>query len=92
MSRPAARQGDPTTHGGAITSGSPRVLIGGRPAASVGDTHACPVAGHVGGPITTGSANVLVVGRPAARQGDVATCNGPPDSIAAGDLTVLVGG
>lgn len=96
MSRPAARQGDPTAHGGAITGGFPQVLIGGRPAARVGDMHSCPmttgVVPHVGGPITTGSATVLIGGQPAARQGDTATCNGPPDSIAAGCPTVLIGG
>ena len=37
MSRPAARQGDSTAHGGVITSGCPTVLIGGQPAARLGD-------------------------------------------------------
>lgn len=99
MSRPAARQGDPTVHGGVITAGCPTVLIGGMPAARQGDMHTCPMATpgtppvpHVGGPITMGSATVLIGGMPAARQGDMATCTGPPDSIAAGCPTVLIGG
>ena len=97
MSRPAARQGDPTTHGGVVTGGLPTVLIGGQPAARVGDAHTCPLvnpggAAHVGGPITTGSATVLIGGQPAARQGDTATCSGPSDSIAVGCPTVLIGG
>ncbi len=97
MSRPAARQGDPTTHGGVITGGSPQVLIGGQPAARMGDSHSCPAANpggapHVGGPITTGSTTVLIGGQPAARQGDAAACSGPPDSIAGGCPTVLIGG
>ncbi|MHB1295092.1 MAG: PAAR domain-containing protein [Anaerolineae bacterium] len=99
MSPAAARQGDPTTHGGAIVSGCPTVLIGGQPAARMGDMHTCPQvtpgtppAPHVGGPITLGSATVLIGGQPAARQGEMATCVGPPDSIAMGCPTVLVGG
>ncbi len=99
MSMPAARQGDPTVHGGVITAGCPTVLIGGMPAARVGDMHTCPMVTpgtppipHVGGPITMGSATVMIGGMPAARQGDMATCTGPPDSIAMGCPTVLIGG
>lgn len=96
MSRPAARQGDPSAHGGVITVGFPQVLIGGQPAARMGDMHTCPVTDgpkpHVGGPIATGSATVLIGGQPAARQGDTATCTGPPDTIVAGEPTVLIGG
>lgn len=99
MSRPAARMGDATAHGGVITVGYPQVLIGGQPAARLGDMHTCPMVTpgtppvpHVGGPIATGSATVLIGGQPAARVGDTATCVGPPDSIVAGCPTVLIGG
>jgi uncharacterized Zn-binding protein involved in type VI secretion len=99
MSRPAARVGDATAHGGVITVGYPQVLIGGQPAARLGDMHTCPMVTpgtppvpHVGGPIATGSATVLIGGQPAARVGDTATCVGPPDSIVAGCPTVLIGG
>jgi len=99
MSKPAARMGDPTAHGGSIVAGFPTVLIGGQPAARLGDMHVCPLATpgtppipHVGGPITLGSVTVLIGGQPAARMGDMATCVGPPDSIAAGCPTVLIGG
>jgi uncharacterized Zn-binding protein involved in type VI secretion len=96
MSQPAARQGDPSAHGGVITIGFPQVLICGQPAARLGDMHTCPLSDgpkpHVGGPITTGSATVLIGGQPAARQGDMATCTGPPDTIAMGCPTVLIGG
>lgn len=97
MSKPAARVGDPTVHGGIIIPpGAPTVLIGGQPAARVGDMHTCPlvngVVPHVGGPITVGSATVFIAGLPAARAGDVATCTGPPDAIAIGCPTVLIGG
>jgi len=99
MSQPAARQGDPTAHGGVITVGYPQVLIGGQPAARLGDMHTCPMVTpgtppvpHVGGPVIGGSATVLIGGQPAARVGDMATCTGPPDSIVAGCATVLIGG
>ena len=95
MSQPAARMGDPTVHGGIITVGCPTVLIGGQPAARVGDMHTCPMVTvlvpHVGGPIATGSATVLIGGMPAARVGDVVTCVGPPDAVAMGCPTVLIG-
>lgn len=96
MSKPAARMGDTTAHGGTIVVGAPNVLIGGMPAARLTDMHVCPmVTGlvpHVGGPIALGSATVLIGGMPAARMGDMLTCVGPPDTIMAGEPTVLIGG
>ena len=100
MGQPAARVGDPTAHGGTIgPPGCPTVLIGGMPAARVGDMHICPMVTpgvppvpHVGGPILPpGSVTVLIGGMPAARMGDMATCTGPPDSIVMGCPTVLIG-
>ena len=98
MGKPAARLGDSTAHGGVITVGCPTVLIGGAPAARVGDMHVCPMVNpgtppppHVGGPISLGSAGVMIGGMPAARMGDMATCSGPPDSIVMGCPTVLIG-
>jgi uncharacterized Zn-binding protein involved in type VI secretion len=88
--------GDPTAHGGTIVLGLPTVLIGGMPAARLGDMHVCPmvtgVVPHVGGPISLGSATVLIGGQPAARMGDLAVCTGPPDTIMNGCPTVLIGG
>jgi uncharacterized Zn-binding protein involved in type VI secretion len=99
MSGPAARMGDPTAHGGVISTGFAQVLIAGQPAARMGDMHTCPQVTpgvppvpHAGGPIATGSATVLIGGQPAARVGDTATCVGPPDSILSGCPTVLIGG
>jgi uncharacterized Zn-binding protein involved in type VI secretion len=99
MTKPAARLGDPTVHGGTIVAGFPTVLIGGMPAARLTDMHVCPMVTpgvppvpHVGGPITLGSATVLIGNLPAARMGDMATCTGPPDMIASGCMTVLIGG
>mgnify|MGYP003573209915 FL=1 len=96
MSKPAARMGDPTAHGGTIVLGLPTVLIGGKPAARMTDLHVCPMFNgpvpHVGGPIVLGSATVLIGGLPAARMGDMATCVGPPDTIVMGAPNVLIGG
>lgn len=92
---PAARIGDSTVHGGVITVGEVTVLIGGQPAARVTDMHTCPmVTGtvpHVGGPIAKGCTSVLIGPMLAARIGDMATCTGPPDTIATGEMTVLIG-
>jgi uncharacterized Zn-binding protein involved in type VI secretion len=99
MANAAARMGDTTAHGGAITAGCPTVLIGGQPAARAGDMHTCPLVTpgvppipHVGGPIILGSTTVLIGGQPAARIGDMVTCSGPPDAIVSGCVTVLIGG
>jgi uncharacterized Zn-binding protein involved in type VI secretion len=96
MSKPAARMGDPTAHGGMIVAGFPTVLIGGQPAARLTDMHVCPMftglVPHVGGPISLGSATVLIGNMPAARMGDMAVCAGPPDTIVSGCPTVLIGG
>jgi uncharacterized Zn-binding protein involved in type VI secretion len=91
--------GDTTAHGGSITLGFPQVLIGGLPAARLGDMHVCPLTTpgtppvpHVGGPVIMGSTTVLIGGQPAARLGDTATCVGPPDTIVLGCMTVMIGG
>jgi uncharacterized Zn-binding protein involved in type VI secretion len=91
---PAARVTDPTGHPGMISGpGVPNVLIGGLPAAVVGDLHACampPLAGpHPPTPIVKGSATVLIGGRPAARMGDLTGCGAP---IIMGMPTVQIGG
>jgi uncharacterized Zn-binding protein involved in type VI secretion len=99
MGQPAARMGDSMSHGGTIAAGCPTVLIGGAPAARLTDMHVCPMQTpalppipHVGGPILgPGSPTVLIGGMPAARMGDTAVCVGPPDSIVAGCMTVLIG-
>jgi uncharacterized Zn-binding protein involved in type VI secretion len=94
---PAARVGDVTAHGGTIVGpGAPNVLIGGLPAALVGDMHACPLVDavpHVGGPVLPpGALTVLISGRPAAVMGGLCTCTGPPDTVVLGAMNVLVGG
>jgi len=97
--KPAARVGDQTAHGGVITGpGVPTVMIGGMPAAVMGDQHTCPMVNptpaanpHVGGPIMATGATVLIGGKPAARLGDTAVCQGPPSTIILGCMTVLIG-
>ena len=100
MGQPAARVGDmhlcpmvtpglpPIPHvGGPISGpGCPTVLIGGMPAAVVGDMCVC-----VGPPdtIAKGSATVLIGGKPAARVGDMTAHGGniPPPGMP----TVMIG-
>ncbi len=95
----AARMGDLCSHGGAVLTGFPLVLIENRPAARVSDMHLCPVVTttpvpipHVGGPILPpGAISVLIGGLPAARVGDWAMCVGPIDTIFAGAVKTLIG-
>jgi uncharacterized Zn-binding protein involved in type VI secretion len=98
MGLPAARVGDTTSHGTPLSPGPgcATVLIASQPAwRATSDTHTCPlvtgVVPHVGGTVVVGSLTVLIGGLPAARQGDVIVEAGPPNSIAAGATTVLVG-
>lgn len=90
----AARVTDPTGHPGTITGpGVATVLIGGLPAAVLGDLHACamptPAGPHPPSPISKGSATVFIGGRPAARMGDIVGCGAP---IILGMFTVEIGG
>jgi uncharacterized Zn-binding protein involved in type VI secretion len=90
---PAARVGDTTGHPGSVTGpGVSTVLIGGMPAAVMGDMHGCafpPPASHPPTPFTKGSGTVLIGARPALRIGDVAGCGAP---IIIGAFTVMIGG
>lgn len=95
---PAARVGDmhtcpmvnpgPVPHvgGPVLPAGCPTVLIGGMPAARVGDMCVC-----TGPPdtIAAGSGTVLIGGMPAARIGDSTAHGGV---IVAGCPTVIIGG
>lgn len=84
----AARIGDPTADGVITGAGTPTVLIGGMPAAVVGDL-GTPVSGNVPGLFTVGSFTVLIAGKPALRVGDMAT-NGT-SVIINGAPNVLIG-
>ena len=78
--------GVPHVGGPVVGPGVTTVIIGGLPAAVVGDMLVC-----TGPPdtIVKGSASVLIGGRPAARQGDLTSHGGV---IVAGDATVQIGG
>ena len=88
----AARVGDSTNHGGVITGpGKSTVLIGGMPAAVLGDMHVCalPPNSHqpTSSPFTVGSSTVLIGGMPAVRVGDTCVCGA---SAAVGCPTVVI--
>lgn len=70
--------------GGPVSQGVPTVLIGGKPAATVGSM--CTCAGPPDS-IVQGESNVLIGGMPAATMGS-ATAHG--GSITAGEPTVLI--
>ncbi len=98
MGQPAARMGDLTSHGTPLAPGpgSTNVLIGGMPAwRAAADFHACPLVTvlvpHVGGVIAMGSTTVMINSLPAARQGDMIVETAPPNSIAMGCPTVMIG-
>jgi len=89
-----------TSHGTPLAgpgAGSLTVLIGGQPAwrATV-DFHTCPLTTgtvpHAGGMVALGSTNVFINNMPAARQGDQIVESGPPNAVAMGLPTVLIGG
>ena len=76
----------PHTGGPVLPPGAPTVLIGGLPAARVGDMLVCT------GPTDTiiqGSATVMIGGMPTARMGDSTAHGG---KIIAGFPTVIIGG
>jgi uncharacterized Zn-binding protein involved in type VI secretion len=76
----------PVPHvGGPTVSGAPTVLIGGMPAARVGDSLVC-----IGPPdsISQGESTVIIAGKPAARLGDSTSHGGV---IVSGCPTVIIG-
>ena len=76
----------PHVGGPVIGPGQPTVLIGGMPAAVVGDSCTC-----IGPPdtIAKGSATVMIGNMPAARLGDSTAHGG---SVVLGCFTVMIGG
>ncbi len=70
------------------------------PCARISDMHVCPMVTpapvpipHVGGPVMPPGVPMVLVGMlPAAPMGNMATCVGPPDILAKGSTTVMVGG
>lgn len=90
---PAARIADLSSHGGTVIGpGVPTVLIGGMPAAVLGDQHVCslPPNSHqpTVSPFVAGSATVFIGGKPALRVGDSCVCGA---TVVVGASTVLIG-
>ncbi len=89
----AARVGDPTNHGGVIIGpGAPTVMIGGMPAAVMGDTHVSPIppTSHIPSSLfILGSTTVMIGGKPALRVTDPCGCGAMPIG---GCPTVMIGG
>ncbi|MEW6428994.1 MAG: PAAR domain-containing protein [Thermodesulfobacteriota bacterium] len=90
---PAARVGDTSNHGGTVVGpGVATVLIGGMPAAVVGDLHVCSLPPNThqptASPFPSGSATVFIGGRPALRTSDACICGA---MAAVGEPTVLLG-
>ena len=78
--------GAPHVGGPVMPPGTTTVLIGGLPAATLGDMCTCSGLPDT---IIKGSATVLIGGKPAARVGDSTAHGG---SIILGCVTVLIGG
>ena len=76
----------PHVGGPILPPGAVTVLIGGLPAACVGDICVCAGPPDV---IAMGSSTVMIGGRPAARMGDITAHGG---SIIIGCPTVIIGG
>ncbi len=100
---PAARVGDPTTHGAPLAPGpgSTNVMIGGQPAwRAMIDQHACPAVSISGadgvGSVMMGSPTVLINNMMACRMGDIVVekpglAMGPANPIIMGLPTVQIG-
>jgi uncharacterized Zn-binding protein involved in type VI secretion len=99
---PAARTGDPSDHGGVLGTPPPgavkvvTVVIGGKPAAVVGNLHVCPLHAELGpanviipNPAAAAGRVTLIGGLPAARMGDQTTCGA---EIVLGAVNVMIGG
>lgn len=89
----AVRVTDTTNHGGTVIGpGVATVLIGGMPAAVLGDNHICslPPNSHqpTASPFIQGSATVLIGGMPAVRVGDTCVCGA---AAVVGEPTVMIG-
>ena len=67
-----AYEGDGTSHGGQIVSGSDRIKIKGRRAARIGDIVSCPIHGH--NEIVEGGTSMTDAGVPVSRDGDRTQC------------------
>ncbi|WP_145651365.1 PAAR domain-containing protein [Pseudoduganella lurida] len=73
MSRPIARMGDRTSHGGTVISGDQTWTIYDKPVARIGDLTVCPKCGGTF-PIVEGAPDLSGFGQAVARHGDKTAC------------------
>lgn len=69
-----SRLGDLSSHGGSIISASSTVFAEGKPVATIGDLHFCPIPFHGITPIVTGSGRFFAEGSPVAVVGSACGC------------------
>jgi uncharacterized Zn-binding protein involved in type VI secretion len=72
--RGVIRLGDPTSHGGRVTSAAPKSAVMGVAVARVGDLCQCPVRGHSHCVITEGDPQVRIADVPVAFEGHHTSC------------------
>lgn len=90
---PAAKAAEEATKTATLASMSSAISG----AAGGADIHACttplPIPPHGPGVVITGSATVMINNLPASRMGDtILEAIGPPNTIAKGEMTVIIGG
>lgn len=90
---PAAKAAEEATKATCLSTMSSAITS----AAAGADIHACttplPVPPHGPGVVIDGSATVMINNLPACRMGDtVLEALGPPNKIAKGEMTVIIGG
>jgi uncharacterized Zn-binding protein involved in type VI secretion len=68
------RLGDPTSHGGAVTSAADQTNVFGKPLARVNDKCSCPLPGHGNCVIVEGDPNWTIDGRAVALHGHKVSC------------------
>ncbi|WP_253272419.1 PAAR domain-containing protein [Chromobacterium subtsugae] len=72
--KPVIRLGDPTDHGGNVTSASSTTTMFGKAVALVGDSVSCPKQGHTNCVIVEGDPSWTVGGRGVALEGHKVSC------------------
>ncbi|WP_081547913.1 PAAR domain-containing protein [Chromobacterium haemolyticum] len=68
------RLGDPTDHGGFVTSAASTTVLFGKPVALYGDSVSCPQQGHVNCVIVEGDLTWIVNGKGVALEGHKVSC------------------
>lgn len=74
MGKKVIRLGDPTSHGGKVTSATSRLNIMGIDVARKGDTCSCPIPHHTNCTIAEGDPKHTIDGIPVAYEGHKTSC------------------